>query len=112
MTDRETPDSALELDKLSKELELLSRQMATANILFKVAMHENKAASNRRVARSDYYGTVTSQPVQWDIGDDAVLNSNRALSRGHSAGLCVFYYCRTYYKAVRVGGEESGGHVL
>ncbi len=24
----------------------------------------------------------------------------------------VFYYCRTYYKAVRVGGEESGGHVL
>ena len=21
----------------------------------------------------------------------------------------VFYYCRTYYKAVRVGGEESGG---
>ena len=25
--------------------------------------------------------------------------------------LCVFYYCRTY-KAVRVGGEESGGHVL
>ena len=26
--------------------------------------------------------------------------------------MCVFYYCRTYYKAVRVGGEESGGHVL
>ena len=25
---------------------------------------------------------------------------------------CVFYYCRTYYKAVREGGEESGGHVL
>ena len=24
----------------------------------------------------------------------------------------VFYYCRTYYKAVRVGGQESGGHVL
>ena len=24
--------------------------------------------------------------------------------------LCVFYYCRTYYKAVRVGGEESAGH--
>ena len=22
------------------------------------------------------------------------------------------YYCRTYYKAVRVGEEESGGHVL
>ena len=67
MTDRETPDSALELDKLSKELELLSRQKATANILFKDAMNENKAASNRRVARSDYYGTFTSQPVQWDI---------------------------------------------
>ena len=27
-------------------------------------------------------------------------------------GLCVFYYCRTYYNAVRMGGEESGGHVL
>jgi hypothetical protein len=26
--------------------------------------------------------------------------------------VCVFYYCRTYYKAVRVGEEESGGHVL
>ena len=26
--------------------------------------------------------------------------------------MCVFYYCRTYYKAVRVGGEESRGHVL
>jgi hypothetical protein len=28
--------------------------------------------------------------------------------------MCVFYYCRTYYKAVRVGGglRESGGHVL
>ncbi len=26
--------------------------------------------------------------------------------------VCV-YYCRTYHKAVRVGGgEESGGHVL
>ena len=28
--------------------------------------------------------------------------------------VCVFYYCRTYsyYKAVLVGEEESGGHVL
>jgi hypothetical protein len=25
--------------------------------------------------------------------------------------VCV-YYCRTYYKTVRVGEEESGGHVL
>ena len=28
-----------------------------------------------------------------------------------SESLCVYYY-RTYYKAVRVGEEESGGHVL
>jgi hypothetical protein len=28
-----------------------------------------------------------------------------------SAGVCV-YYCRTYYKAVREGGGEGGGHVL
>ena len=27
------------------------------------------------------------------------------------AAVCV-YYCRTFYKAVRVGEEESGGHVL
>jgi len=27
------------------------------------------------------------------------------------SGVCV-YYCRTFYKAVRVGEEESGGHVL
>ena len=26
--------------------------------------------------------------------------------------VCVFYYCRTCYKAVRVGGRESGGHVV
>ena len=25
--------------------------------------------------------------------------------------VCV-HYCRTYYKAVRVGGGDSGGHVL
>ncbi len=25
-------------------------------------------------------------------------------SRGSGCGVCVFYYCRTYYKAVRVGG--------
>ncbi len=25
--------------------------------------------------------------------------------------VCV-YYCRTYYKAVRVGEEDCGGHVL
>ena len=24
----------------------------------------------------------------------------------------MFYYCRTHYKAVRVWGEENGGHVL
>jgi hypothetical protein len=30
-----------------------------------------------------------------------------------SAASCVcVYYCRTYYKAVRVGEEDSGGHVL
>ena len=34
-----------------------------------------------------------------------------ALCIVHSMCVCV-YYCRTYYKAVRVGEEESGGHVL
>ena len=33
-------------------------------------------------------------------------------SDGLKHGSGVFYYCRTYYKAVRVGGEESGGRVL
>jgi hypothetical protein len=37
------------------------------------------------------------------------------LCRGDSARIfftvCV-YYCRTYYKAVRGGEEESGRHVL
>jgi hypothetical protein len=33
--------------------------------------------------------------------------------QGLVGALCVFYYCRTYYQAVRVGGGgESGGHVL
>jgi hypothetical protein len=26
------------------------------------------------------------------------------MCRGRRARMCVFYYCRTYYKAVRVGG--------
>jgi hypothetical protein len=41
--------------------------MATADTLFKDAMHENKAASERRV-RSDYYVPVPSQPAQWGKG--------------------------------------------
>jgi hypothetical protein len=31
---------------------------------------------------------------------------------GPQASVCVFYYCRTYYKAVLGGGDVSGGHVL
>ena len=39
--------------------------------------------------------------------------TKKQTTRGHfPIYVCVFYYCRTYYKAVRVGGEESGGHVL
>jgi hypothetical protein len=34
-----------------------------------------------------------------------------AVINTHPTCVCV-YYCRTYYKAVRVGEEESGGHVL
>ena len=30
---------------------------------------------------------------------------------GSSLCVCV-YYCSTYYKTVRVGGGDSGGHVL
>ena len=34
-------------------------------------------------------------------------------ARQEVEGECVcVYYCRTFYKAVRVGEEESGGHVL
>jgi hypothetical protein len=34
------------------------------------------------------------------------------INKSTERGVCV-YYCRTYYKAVRGGGEEeSGGHVL
>jgi hypothetical protein len=33
-------------------------------------------------------------------------------SRTKSVWSVCVYYCRTYYKAVRVGEEESGGHVL
>jgi hypothetical protein len=41
----------------------------------------------------------------------------RERERAGEVRLCVcvcvcVYYCRTYYKAVRVGEEESGGHVL
>ncbi len=55
------------------------------------------------------------------------LPSLRSVGPSRTADLmCAFYYCRTYYKAVRVcfitagpitklcawGEEESGGHVL
>ncbi len=33
------------------------------------------------------------------------------INNQHTLSVCV-YYCSTYYKAVRVGGGGSGGHVL
>jgi len=35
------------------------------------------------------------------IGPAVIKHTHRAPYRG---SVCVFYYCRTYYKAVRVGG--------
>ena len=57
-----------------------------------------------------------------DLPGDASLGSVPEQQRDHVArrrdvsgfgivSVCV-YYCRTFYKAVRVGEEESGGHVL
>ncbi len=47
-------------------------------------------------------GDTSDKPSDWrPIG---LLNVGMQL-------VCV-YYCRTFYKAVRVGEEESGGHVL
>ena len=46
------------------------------------------------------------------LADLGVVRSFKSGARASLRSVCVFYYCRTYYKAVRVGGEESGGHVL
>ena len=43
--------------------------------------------------------------------DLRLLGSLAGLSFPFLDSVCV-YYCRTFYKAVRVGEEESGGHVL
>ena len=47
---------------------------------------------------------------------ECVFRGNVGIHRAHGSVcllLCVcVYYCRTFYKAVRVGEEESGGHVL
>ena len=48
------------------------------------------------------HGFPARLPLNMDVMEDATAAA---------AGVCV-YYCRTYYKAVRVGEEESGGHVL
>jgi hypothetical protein len=47
--------------------------------------------------------------VKEGVGAEGECERERALG---VRSVCV-YYCRTYYKAVRGGGEEeSGGHVL
>ena len=33
-----------------------------------------------------------------------LLNGEQHVTREMESSVCVFYYCRTYYKAVRVGG--------
>jgi len=38
-----------------------------------------------------------------------VLASDFVSSERGVTGACVFYYCRTYYKAVRVGTREEPG---
>ena len=50
------------------------------------------------------------------LHDNGVIHSdvkpqNILIDRERGCRVCV-YYCRTFYKAVRVGEEESGGHVL
>jgi hypothetical protein len=51
--------------------------------------------------------------ADFQIGTTVALTREHPLAAGSVAGgLSVFYYCRTYYKAVLVGGEENGGHVL
>ena len=43
-----------------------------------------------------------------DVGGEAQRKCVRCM-QGVCGGLCVcVYYCRTFYKAVRVGEEESG----
>jgi hypothetical protein len=57
--------------------------------------------------------TLTSVPSDDRASAPAVPPAPRRAvpSFGMTYSMRVFYYCRTYYKAVRVGGEESGGHV-
>ena len=63
-------------------------------------------------------------PSAWRRPWEHPWNENNVVAQEHAGkmdckrvsyrvGMCVcVYYCRTFYKAVRVGEEESGGHVL
>ena len=59
-------------------------------------------------------GVLLCYSCQSDFALQAVVEC-RALEP-ECLDVCVYYvcvyYCRTFYKAVRVGEEESGGHVL
>ena len=51
-----------------------------------------------------------------NAGGREIVGKKEGEQKGSARGsvhVCVcVYYCRTFYKAVRVGEEESGGHVL
>ncbi len=62
---------------------------------------------------SPFSGTRASSPSPGVAKSNCVVVSEETLCVYSLLEICVFYYCRTQYKAVRVcGGEDSGGHVL
>ena len=70
---------------------------------FAQAMHAFAGPS-----RFQYEIQLEKSPQSWEFSRYSQVQSQDT----SIVPWCVFYYCRTYYKAVRVGGEESGGHVL
>ena len=56
------------------------------------------------LSHSSFPGKIRGDSMNPHVGRDLSLEAG-------SVCVCV-YYCRTFYKAVRVGEEESGGHVL
>ena len=66
------------------------------------ATAESTTRGQKRADHRKHSGGVPVRGVCTDQCDDTEFVT---------LGVCV-YYCRTFYKAVRVGEEESGGHVL
>ncbi len=79
------------------------------NKVFRICQADARDSGNKIAASAHGMGAGGLAVDAMAIG---CLGVERRVERFFSYGCVCVYYCRTFYKAVRVGEEESGGHVL